>query len=146
MGFLMTEVYIYTILYLIVTLEWLCIYKTNANVKSTDVNVVKTVNNNPPQLFQYMEAVQLICTDDMLQIVTLSNVYITNNNMTGLLLIGCRVDFIYIYLVSYLITDHLAMVVVYMLMIMLYCLLQFLSTSLITLLHNMVVPFILLQI
>ena len=88
MGLLMTEVYIYTILYLRVTLEWLCIYKTNANVKMTYVNVVKTVNNNPPQLFQYMAALQLICTDDM-QIVTLSNVHITNNNMTGLLLIGC---------------------------------------------------------
>ena len=66
---------------------------TNAKVIMTNVDIVKTVSNNPPQLFQYMAALQLICTGDI-QRVTVSNVHITNNNMTGLLLIGCRVNFI----------------------------------------------------
>ena len=66
---------------------------TYSNVIMTDVDVVKTINNNPPQLFQYMAALQLTCTGDI-QIVTLSNVHITNNNMTGLLIIGCQVNFI----------------------------------------------------
>ena len=65
---------------------------TNADVKVTDVHIVKTVNNNPPQLFQYTAALQLICTNHIQ--VTLSNVHITNNYMTGILLIGCQVFFI----------------------------------------------------
>ena len=64
----------------------------NSNVKMTDVDVVKTVNNTAPQLFLYMAAIQLICTGDI-QIVTISNIHINNNNMTGLLLIGCRANF-----------------------------------------------------
>ena len=74
------------------TEEALNIY-TNAYVKMTDVEVVKTVSNIVSQLVQYVGALQLICIDNMLD-VTLSNVHITNNNMTGLLLIGCQVNFI----------------------------------------------------
>ena len=66
--------------------------KTNSNVKMTNVDVVKTVSNAVPQLFQYMAALQLVCSNDV-QIATLSNVHIANNNMTGLLLIGCQVSF-----------------------------------------------------
>ena len=73
------------------TEEALNIY-TNAYVKMTDVEVVKTVSNIGSQLVQYVGALQLICIDDMLD-VTLSNVHITNNNMTGLLLKGCPVIF-----------------------------------------------------
>ena len=67
--------------------------KTNANIKMTDVDVVKTVNNFDSQLIQYIAALQLMCTGDIIQIVTLSNIHINNNNMTGLLLIGCQVNF-----------------------------------------------------
>ena len=67
---------------------------TNANVKITDVDVVKTVKNTGPQLIHYIGALQLICTDDK-QTVTLSNVHINNNHMTGLWLKTCQVDFVH---------------------------------------------------
>ena len=66
--------------------------KTNANIKMTDVDVVKTVNNFDSQLIQYIGALQLIGTD-YYQAVTLSNVNISNNNMTGLWLKGCQLNF-----------------------------------------------------
>ena len=66
--------------------------KTNANIKITDVDVVKTVNNFDSQLSQYVGALQLIGTDYN-QAVTFSNVNISNNNMTGLWLKGCQLNF-----------------------------------------------------
>ena len=65
---------------------------TNADVKMIEVDVVKTVNNIDTQLFQYVGALQLLGTYYK-QTVTLSNVHITNNNMTGLWLKGCQVNF-----------------------------------------------------
>ena len=60
----------------------------------TNVDVVKTVKNTGKQLIHYIGALQSICTHNR-QRVTLSNVHITNNSMTGLWLKGCKVDFVH---------------------------------------------------
>ena len=73
--------------------------ETNANLKMTNVDVVKTDKKFFSQLFQYTGALQLICTENIqpykvVQLVILLNVNITNNNMTGLWLRKCQVNFI----------------------------------------------------
>ena len=65
----------------------------NAILNMTDVYITKTFSINDLQQSQIIEgALQLICLS-VKQIVTLSNVHIINNNMTGLWVEGCQVYF-----------------------------------------------------
>ena len=65
----------------------------NAILTMTDVYVANTVSITDSQSSQNIEgALQLICLG-VKQIITLSNVHVTNNNMTGLWIEGCKVLF-----------------------------------------------------
>ena len=64
----------------------------NTNVEMTGVDITKTVNKIGSQPRPYVGALRLICTDYK-QTVRLSNIRVTNNNMTGLWLQGCQVEY-----------------------------------------------------
>ena len=65
----------------------------NPILTMTDVHVTNTVTITDSQSSQNVEgALQLICFG-VKNIVTLSNVHVTNNNMTGLWIEGCQVYF-----------------------------------------------------
>ena len=66
----------------------------NVIFKMTDVYITKTISTNNMQPSQsVVGALQLICLG-IKQIATLSNIHVTNNNMTGIWLEGCPVYFI----------------------------------------------------
>ena len=64
----------------------------NTKVEIKDVDIVNTLYNNGSHPSQYAGSLQLICSDER-QTMQLSNVYVTNNTMTGVFLKACLVVF-----------------------------------------------------